>query len=188
MHRPVFGCAALALVLSMPAPAPAKSPSNDEMEIQRFTLTSPFLDKMAAVQRKVATLEKDHPEMEKQMKGAASKNREETDNSIDGMVKKMDSFPPLVNIIKAQGLTVRQYVVGTMALIQAGMYAAMKKQMPSMKTPEGMNMANVAFIEAHQAELDKFQKSMKSMNAAAGHKKQKSDPEGEQEEKKDEEQ
>ena len=183
MHRPVFGCAALALVVSMPAPA--KSPSNDEKEIQRFTLTSPFLDKMAAVQGKVATLEKDHPEMEKQVKGAASQNRGETDDSIDGMAKRIDSFPPLVNIIKAQGLTVRQYVVGTMALLQASMYATMKKQMPSMKTPEGMNMANVAFIEAHQAEMDKFQKRM---NAAAGHKKQKSNSEGEQEEKKDEEQ
>jgi hypothetical protein len=182
MHRPVFGCAALALVLS--TPALAKSPSNDEKEMQRFTLTSAFLDKMLAVQERIATFAQDHPEMEKQGKAAERQHRGQRDDSIDGTVKKIESFPPLVDIIKAQGLTVRQYVLGTMALLQAAMYAALKMQMPDMKTPEGMNMPNVAFIEAHKAELDKFRQRM---NAAAGNKKPKSNP-LEQEEKKDDDQ
>jgi hypothetical protein len=183
MNRIVSGCAALALALS--TPALAKSASNDEREIQLFTLTSAFLDKMLTVQEKIATLEQDHPEMEKQGKAAERQHRGERDDSIDGTVKKIESFPALVDIIKAQGLTVRQYVLGTMALLQAAMYVALKKQMPDMKTPEGMNMANVAFIEAHKAELDKFQQRMK---AAAGNKKRKSNPGGEQEEKTDDEQ
>jgi len=167
MHRPVIGCAALALVLSMPAPAKspsrAKVPSSDEKEIQSFVLTTGFLDKMVAIQESATRLEETHPELKKQAE--ASQHRGEDDNSLDGMVKKIESVPQFVKIIKAQGLTPRQYMVGTMALVQVSFYWAFKKQTPDLKAPEGMNMANVAFIETHQAELEKFQQRMDAIKS-----------------------
>src|ERR1700682_516686 len=167
MHRPVIGCAALALVLSMPAPAKspsrAKVPSSDEKEIQSFVLTTGFLDKMVAIQESATRLEETHPELKKQAE--ASQHRGEDDNSLYGMVKRIESVPQSVKIIKAQGLTPRQYMVGTMALVQVSFYWAFKKQTPDLKAPEGMNMPNVAFIETHQAELEKFQQRMDAIKS-----------------------
>lgn len=183
MNRPLFGCAALALAVSMPASA--KAPTKDEKEMQRFTLTSAFFEKMFAIQEKVMTMEESHPEKGKEGDAAERQHRGKSDDTLDGMVKKTESVPQLANIITAHGLTVRQYIVGTMVLLQASMYAAMKKQMPDMQKPEGLNMTNVAFVEAHQAELEKLQQHL---SGAAGHTKKDSKPEVEQGEQKDGEQ
>jgi hypothetical protein len=69
------------------------------------------------------------------------------------MAAKLDGVPAAKAAVQAAGLTSRQYVVYSLALMENGFAAYMPA---GSKLPAGINPANVAFMRSHSAEMDKL--------------------------------
>jgi hypothetical protein len=85
--------------------------------------------------------------------------------SLTEMAAAMDRQPMLANALKSAGLTAREYSVMSMALLQASMWAGMKKQgmVKEKDIPKDVNPANIAFVEQHQAEMAALTERMKKL-------------------------
>jgi hypothetical protein len=79
-------------------------------------------------------------------------------NTISEMAAEIQKFPPMVSALQREGLTARDYAKFMMAMLQAGLAAGFQKAGLLKELPEGTNPANVKWILAHEAELEKMQK------------------------------
>jgi hypothetical protein len=73
--------------------------------------------------------------------------------STSQMIANLERHPLAKRVLSQAGLSARDYVWTTAAYMQAAMTAGVM-QMPGAKAPEGMNMKNVEFVKAHNAELE----------------------------------
>jgi hypothetical protein len=73
------------------------------------------------------------------------------------MIAGLERNPLAHRVLRQAGLSARDYVWTTAAYMQAAMMAGVM-QMPNAKAPEGMNMKNVEFMKAHNAELETMMK------------------------------
>ena len=81
----------------------------------------------------------------------------------------IDKIPLMSSSLKQAGISARDYAKFTMAMMQAS-FALMAKQMSAkagkpFQAPEGVNPANITFVEQHQAELKKMEESYNALNA-----------------------
>lgn len=91
-----------------------------------------------------------------QLGEALSQNCDEDqdDQSLDAMVAEIRGIPGAAEAIESAGMPVREYVVLTWAMLQAG-FAAWGLDQPGGELPPGVSMANVEFFRAHEAEFQK---------------------------------
>jgi hypothetical protein len=87
------------------------------------------------------------------------------DKSVAQSVAKLESTPAAKRALAAGGMSATDYVMTTLAYMQAGMAAGMVKSVPGYKIPAGQNMKNIDFYNQHGAEIDK---QMKQMNPNGG--------------------
>jgi hypothetical protein len=73
------------------------------------------------------------------------------------MIAGLERNPIAKRVLRQAGLSARDYVWTTAAYMQAAMTAGVM-EMPNAKAPEGMNMKNIEFVKAHNAELEKMMK------------------------------
>jgi hypothetical protein len=71
------------------------------------------------------------------------------------LIANLERHPMAKKVLGQVGLSARDYVWTTAAYMQAAMTAGLM-QMPGAKAPEGMNMKNVEFVKAHNAELEQM--------------------------------
>lgn len=76
---------------------------------------------------------------------------------LNEMAAKIQAFPPLMNALRKEGMSARDYSKFMLAMIQAGFTAGLQKQGLLKTMPEGVNPANVKFVLDHEAELKKLQ-------------------------------
>ena len=76
--------------------------------------------------------------------------------SLDEAVKKMESKPELVAMMKSEGLTTRDWLVGTMAFTTAAMWSEMSKRYPDQKAPDTVNPKNVELLQSHPEIMQKW--------------------------------
>lgn len=79
-------------------------------------------------------------------------------NTIDEMAARFQKEPIMVNALKREGLTAREYSKFLLASLQAGVAAAVQK-MGAKELPAGTNPANVKFMIEHEAEFKKMQQA-----------------------------
>ena len=86
--------------------------------------------------------------------------------TLSEMAAAIDRQPIVANALRSAGMSSREYSVMTMALLQASMWAGMKKQglVKEKDMPKDINPANVTFIEQHEAEMTALQQRMKKLN------------------------
>jgi hypothetical protein len=84
---------------------------------------------------------------------AASAMQMDQNASTSQMIANLERHPLAKRVLSQAGLSARDYVWTTAAYMQAAMTAGVM-QMPGAKAPEGMNMKNVEFVKAHNAELE----------------------------------
>jgi hypothetical protein len=84
---------------------------------------------------------------------AASAMAMDQNASTAQLVANLERHPLAKRVLSQAGLSARDYVWTTAAYMQAAMTAGVM-QMPGAKAPEGMNMKNVEFVKAHNAELE----------------------------------
>ncbi len=147
---PRFTVAALAgaaLLLAAVAPG-AHAQDADTTEVKRYVLTEAGLAKYSQAHRNLAAL-------------PARSSRDCDDDSgdsptsISGMVAKLDATPGAKAAVQSSGMTTREYVVFSMALLQNGL-AAWALDQPGGKLPAGVSRSNVDFVKKHDAELKRL--------------------------------
>jgi hypothetical protein len=88
----------------------------------------------------------------------------DADKSVAQTVAKMESFPAAKRALASSGMSASDYVMTSLAYMQAAMAAGMVKSVPNYKVPAGQNLKNIEFYNQHGAEIDK---QMKQMNSEA---------------------
>ncbi|NUO64033.1 MAG: hypothetical protein HOQ12_03150 [Gemmatimonadaceae bacterium] len=157
---------AAAAALSTPALAQKKTASKrtdataqaDARAMERYRLTPAVLAKLARVQDNMYAMLKADPSLvKKYAKQKDESNEEDEPQTIDAMAKKLDEVPELKRAITRSGITTREYMLASLAMFQAMMASAVM-EMPGAdksKIPATVS-ANVAFLKAHKAEMDRM--------------------------------
>lgn len=160
--------AALLLAGSAVAAAPlaaqsaGQSQSDAEMkEVTEYRLTEATLVKLGKVQDNLYAALKANPGLARKYATERQTDDDgENEKSLDQMAKDFDRMPEVKQAIVKGGLTPREYLVISLATMQAAM-AEMMSQTPGVPTDAGSMpaamKANVAFLRAHKAQMDRMQ-------------------------------
>ena len=149
MHR-----VALLAILAVSVPALAKESKKEADEaadtkaMHDFKLTSSFLDKLTAASAALnSALAKLSPAERKSMMNS------DGDGSLADKARELEKHRAAVSAIKGAGLSTRDYVVGSMALITSSMSAQAEA---NEKLPPEVNPDNVKFVKTHQEQVGKW--------------------------------
>jgi len=161
-------CRVASVITCLPSPAAAKAGTNarvdaDAKEIQQYRLTSATLTKLGQVQEDLYAALKADPELAKRY-ADSKEDSEDEPKTLDDMAKRFDRIPEMKQAIVKSGFTPRQYMLATMAMVQAAMSSAVMGIPGADKsqiTPEVQ--ANIAFMKAHKAEMDRMQARTKEI-------------------------
>ena len=139
-HR-LFGALTLALFLTAVAAA------DDAKEVQNYVLTDAGLAKYSQAARRMAV-------MDAAQTGACEQSEDGDDSqSISEVAAKLDRYPAAKNTIEEAGMTTREYVVFSFALLQTGLAVWGAEQSGGKAT---VSAANVAFYKKNEAFLKKL--------------------------------
>jgi len=156
MFRNVFVALCLSTsVLAQPAPPqprprghmPSLSPE-DEAAIKNYDLSAAKIDKLMNVGVKMREYVKAHPEVQQQnlMEG----------KTLDSAIQKMEGKPELVAMMKSEGVTPRDWLLGVMAFTNAAMWSEMSKRYPNQPAPPMVNQKNVELLQKHPELMEKW--------------------------------
>jgi|SRR5579872_3073048 len=125
----------------------------DEKELFAYSLTMDKIHQLADAQKDLNTLEKSDPDMANNLKS------EQGAASLDQITEKLEKYPKLVDVLKKDGLSPREYVVTVIVLIQAGAVVDMKrngtiKDYPS-EVLQLVKLENLTLVEDHYDEIAK---------------------------------
>jgi hypothetical protein len=123
----------------------ARAQDADTAEVQRYVLTDAGLAKYSQATKKLASLPRDPAACSDEGDGSGSQ-------SIDQMAAKLGAVPGAKAAVQAAGMSLREYVVFSMSLLQNGL-AAWALDQPGGKLPQGVSKANVDFVRKHDAQL-----------------------------------
>lgn len=142
-----------------------KSPAQDAdtKEVAAYRFTDATFAKFVRASRALATLSKSMPV---DTSGDARDEEDEGDSesgtmSIAAITARYDSVPEARRAITSAGLTTREYVVFSFALLQAGMAAAVVEQVGWDKLPPDVPRSHVEFYQRHKATLDSASAELK---------------------------
>lgn len=144
LGRPFWVLAALAFVL----PQSGAAQDRDTQEVQRYVLTDAALAKYKAATRKLVALPG----------SGGSCDDEDNSGTIAEAVAKLDAIPGAKAAVISSGMTAREYVVFSFALVHNGL-AAWAVSQPGGKLPPGISQANVDFYKRHAAEIEGLPKA-----------------------------
>jgi hypothetical protein len=135
----------LSLVLAFPALAADSSASADnpadEQALRDYQLSVGKVEKLCRVGERMREYVKTHPEEKHSdiMKG----------KTLDDSVKAIEARPEVMAMLKAAGVTPREFMLGTLTMMQATMMVSMRAQYPEAKTPDNINPNNVELVQRH---------------------------------------
>jgi hypothetical protein len=148
--------AALALLVGAAPSARAAAPSAGMAAVANFRLTDSFLKRDIAYVLDTS----DDPCRYSLMSALVSMQSNQA--SLDQIVSRYDARPGVHAMLAKHGLTAREAVVGSFALMAANMQAlsespgGKKLGVTTSGTPTPTMRANVAFYKAHSSELRQF--------------------------------
>lgn len=170
MNRRLFriGCrvcllAAAALLLAPVAAdvARAADAASDLETVSRYHLNDRVLSRYAAVIRNLVALQKRQPDLARKI---ASEGGGQV-TSIADVVAKVNKYPELRDAITAGGMTVKDYVVCSYALIQTAIYAAVAARGDWSKIPSGVPTQNVRYYLKNRAKFDQLNQLINQLNS-----------------------
>lgn len=156
----------------------------DARAIERYRLTPALLTKISKVQDNIYAMLKADPTLAKKyanMKDDDDENGEDA-QTIDEMAKKLNSVPELKRAIAKAGLTSREYMIASLAMFQASMATALAEMPGADKSAITPTVkANMAFLKAHKAEMDRMNARALEIQKLTGEAKEAENDESEQE-------
>ncbi len=158
----VLGAAAVATAAGS---ADAQS-SPDERDIAAYTLTMPAMRKAGAATERMLELVLRDEGLARELETLALEEDESDAQSIADIVAAYDRMPKLKGAITGTGLSVREYVVMQLAMMQAAIVVGFQDPENSGKAitiPDGVSKANVAFVRANWDELQRMSARMQAL-------------------------
>jgi len=149
----------LSTVLLAPDVRAQDSASAELREAKAYRLTMEKINQFAAATKSLRKLAATDP------KACSAVDREDENEggSLNEQAKRIEAaYPKVVPLLKAEGLTVREFILLAVVQMQAGM-AAYAKSMGMKELPSDVNPENVAFMEQHKKELDAVTADLKKV-------------------------
>ncbi len=150
--KPSFGVVALVSAILSLAPFAKSVPLTggphdndpDVLEIRQYRLTMDKVEKAATATEQVGALMASNPELKKKADAES-----DDDASIDQKAKQFDTkFPEATAIVHRNGLSTREYIVISLALLNDMMMVGMKMQGAIKEYPaNSVTPENAAFVE-----------------------------------------
>ncbi len=131
---------------------PWPAADRDAQEISRYRLTDAGLAKYAQASRNLSALAKPSPA---DCTEGETGDTDDNAKSLDESVARLDATDGVRKAITSAGLTTREYVVFSWAVMQAGL-AAWALDQPGGKLPAGVSMDNVTFYRKHAAAMEEL--------------------------------
>jgi hypothetical protein len=138
--------------LAIAQTSPGKSGSEetpDQKEVRVFRLTEAKLDQYQNATKGVVKVLHQHPEIQKKMDQESTAPLEKDEGEVDRSAKSIEAHIEVSGAVKDSGLSVRDYVVMTITLVNSMMLVAMKKQGLIPEYPPSISQGNAAFVEQH---------------------------------------
>lgn len=161
-------CRLAAMMFSVAAASAPLAAQNDAdvKAIESFRLTVPVLNRMAQVQENMYATVKAHPELAKKYADDKEDDNEQEDaKTLDDMGRRLDKVPEFKAAVIKAGFTPRGYMIATMAMFQAAMTSAVLDMPGADRSKVSANtMANVTFLKAHAAEMQRMQARAKEID------------------------
>jgi hypothetical protein len=139
----LLGVLGLAALLAVPAASAKLLPDADTREVRAYTLTDAAFARYVAANRKLRDVK---------FGNCADDDDDDAQETIASSVARIDAVPGAKAAVQAAGMTSREFVVISFALLENGM-ASYMMQTPGGKMPDGINPANVDFVRKHGPEL-----------------------------------
>lgn len=122
-------------------------------ELKSYRLTMDKVDKYYAAQRNLAQKAKTMSREEREQIEADA-----SDENIDEWAASLERIAPVREAVRGAGLSVKEFAMITMALMQANMAAGVLEMRPndnqdSLAREMNANMDNIRFVRQHRAEL-----------------------------------
>jgi len=149
------------VVLLACLPALVMAQTAEEKALKAYSLDMTKVNKYAAVTERIAATVQANPSLATKYESEASK----ADESLDQTIKSLEKIPELSSAVRAEGFTMRDYMMTTIVLAYGAAYAEMKKADPRAEVPAGLSPANVKFMDQHAAELRKIQSRVEAAQA-----------------------
>jgi hypothetical protein len=128
--------------------------NTDQKELYNYVLTMDKVQKLVSATNGLSELGAHHPELY---------NSGET---LDQVTQRFQKYPDVTATLSQNGLTPREYVVGTITLVQADMAVNFKKAGTYKEYPPDVlkvvSPENLAFVEKHCDEVNKALSSSSS--------------------------
>lgn len=142
---------------ALPAQQPDARDQADMKEIMSYRLTEPTFGKLVKVQDDIYAALKANPDLAKRYRSPFGAQGSEATHGIDGIVAAVDRVPELKRAIASAGLTTRQYLLASAAVMQAMMLDAMMQMYGNAPGDlPGALKENLAFLNAHRTEVDRM--------------------------------
>jgi hypothetical protein len=149
------------MVQAAPQAGTSGASAADQKELFNYTLTMDKIHKLGDAMKDMEALQKSNPELDKSI------SSDDSEGSLDQLAAKIQKYPPVVAVLKKDGLTPREYIVVTMTLIQASLAVGLKKAGTYKDYPPKMlelvSQANLTFLEKN---WDDVQKTVPALSAA----------------------
>lgn len=132
-----------------------QTPDKDLLELQHYTLTMPKVTAFWETFGSLAKVAKDHPELKDALETDAEKHED-----LAAVEKRTASVPVVKAAILEHGLTVHEFVVIQVTLLQAAMGSALAPPGPDREKKAreaNINPANLDFIDKHEVEIEALQ-------------------------------
>lgn len=149
------------------AGATATSGSGDDLaDVRNYELSMEKVDKLFAAQRNLALKAKAMSPAEREAMQASS-DASDPSASLDDVTRKVENTPPMRDAIRDAGLSPREYVLASMAMLQSAMAAGVLKMRPkddadSLIREMKADPKNVRFMQEHEAEIMQKQQALQA--------------------------
>lgn len=157
--------AAAALAQAAPAGGGAGSRDADLKAVSGYRLNDRTLARYTAVIGNLVALQKQHPEVVEQLKEESGSRSAE---SIADVVAVIDRHPQLSGAITSAGMSVRDYVTCSYALIQTAIYALAAGNGDWSRVPAGIPTDNVRYYLANKSKFAQLNELVNQLNSNGG--------------------
>ncbi|HEX6060364.1 MAG TPA: hypothetical protein VFZ11_15245 [Gemmatimonadaceae bacterium] len=164
--RPVRACLLGAAAVVLVTGSAAAQSSADEQAVAAYRLTMPALKKAGQATERMLELVLRDEGLARELETLAEEEDEESDQSISDIVAAYERMPKLKGAITGTGLTVREFVVMQLAMLQSALVVAFQDAENTGKEitiPPGISKENVAFVRANWDELQRMSRRTQAL-------------------------
>lgn len=158
--------ACLAIAAGSASAAGSAAADPDLAAVAQFSLNDKVIGEYTVVFNNFVTLQKEHPDIAKQLNEEGDQ-QDSDQQTIADEIAWINKYPVISNAITQSGMSVHDYILCTLAVIQAGIYAYMVQSQGDAgwkNVPAGVPTDNVRYYLANKAKFDAINKLGDQLN------------------------